>query len=297
MKPSPLLVFIFLLLTCAYVVSAQYETDIKVMIESQPQIARGGEHIKYTYSVRNDGPATAEGYLLGGSEQLIRYDSAKSSKGSCAIDQRGTWVLRCILGELAQNETATIEVSATVVDIDDLNTLCGNKEENIRNFLLRKDGGAQSKIAPLKEVTCRLSIVRVDASIKDTNDQNDRAYLNVKLLPSANKPPILKILSPKENEIFIKPAGQQVSRTISIEASDPDGKIIAVKVDCGIEKKDPYDDFELLIDGKRYGTLVSDSIRWLNPPIGKHTLQVVAWFAHTRDRELARSPLITVNVK
>ena len=54
------------------------------------------------------------------------------------------------------------------------------------------------------------------------------------------------------------------------------------------------DKYTVYIDGKYYHDVPSDTIYWLAPSPGTHTLEVVRTFA---DVELVRSATITVNIK
>ena len=252
------------MLMWALTISAQDKVDLQVKLESQPESARGGETIKYTYSIRNNGPTTAVNtVLIGSKENLLNYESATASKGNCTIDERDTWILRCRLGDLLPDQTVTVEVSAKVSDFDDLNFLTGNGS----------GGGGMSRNAPINEPTYPLSHVRVSSSNIDTNEENDFIDLMVKLFPSANKAPIVRILSPKDEAKLIRPAGLPITSTVTIEASDLDGKVVSVKVveplqdirPVGINEKGYIFEYE----GVRYSAPELEEYLKRNPPTDK----------------------------
>ena len=270
MKSLPLSVYLKGLLSCFYLlilsfvtvvtVRAQAETDLQVTIDSQPETARGGERIKYVYSIKNNGPSSTEAFLLGSNETMLEYVSATPIKGSCEINERDQYVLRCRIGDLSPGESATVEITALIRDIDDLRALgAGNG-----------NGSGTTNKSSIEEEPYPLSWVNVYSSIKDVNEQNDHVQLEVKLRPSANKPPIVKIISPKENEILVRPATSKISHTISIEASDPDGKIVAVKIEglmeVGFIGPDEKGNLSFEYEGVRYSAVELQAYLANHPP-------------------------------
>ena len=91
--------------------AAPLTADVSVTTSVSPSSAGPGERVTYTIVARNAGPARATAVVvttaLGSGLDFV---SVSSSAGSCS----GTTSVRCELGELAANASATITVVAVV---------------------------------------------------------------------------------------------------------------------------------------------------------------------------------------
>jgi len=207
-------------------VAAQSKVDIELTLQLSRDTARGGEEVAFTANIRNIGAAKATDVILlserYGSLSIV---SAETSLGKCvpgrdARDGR----FRCELGDISPGASATINGIIKVMDLDE-------PEDDRRRASAEAVPRAIFKYNPdAADDRVDLGSISVVADEPDDNRENNDADFRMKLLPSANRAPQVRILSPKNQGVLIRPSGSQSSYTVTIEASDVDGTVAEVRV-------------------------------------------------------------------
>lgn len=261
----------------------QRKTDLEVTVQTPAEPVRGGESFSYSVAVKNNGPAKAtEVYLMNSELDSGEIVSGLPDKGSCSLDDegRGSSKLRCKFGSLEPGESVKVTVTAKIHDFGGeeisrsfpdapFQRVLGNYGDNKPISPNSPDDGPAVEQRPIDD-RASLASVYISSDTEDVNQENDAAQVLVKLLPSKNAPPRVKVLSPKNEAVVVKRAKSPFKLTIEIEAFDPDGTVEKVVVRDPFHQARPFIEdgqYKFLYEGKKYtGKELDDYWKAVPPP-------------------------------
>lgn len=234
---------------------AQEKPDLEVSVQPASDTARGGEPFAYKISVKNNGPAKADDVrLLNQHLRSGEFLSTVPSQGSCEMvhPEDSTKLVRCHFGDMETGSVVTVDVSIKLFDLGDSSIpiekirspadrspVTPEKEATERSLRLSVEAVLAAQGKTLDDdgqdpLITKLSSIYVTGRIEDEHRENNHADVTVRVLPSRNAPPRVKVVSPSPDAVVIKRAGSPFRLEIEIEAFDPDGTIEKVLV------KDPF---------------------------------------------------------
>lgn len=250
---------------------AQTGHELEVSIIPSSTTARGGEHFNFKVIVKNRGDAKAVDVKIVVTDfRSGEFISVTPTAGTCSIERpRGENVkLRCVFGDLEAQAEAHADVSIKFFDRDEITV-----HPNARKL-------AEMLKADISEDSDELiATVLTGGRDIDRNRENDVAYLHLKLLPSRNLRPKVRIISPQPNSNFVKPLNGELTFTIRVEALDPDGKIEKVIVEDPFHTIRPVSiaengEFEFLYMGKTYSASELELHTRTSPPVENRAAKV-----------------------
>jgi len=208
----------------------QSKVDIEIKVEFSRDSVRGGEELPFTATVRNIGQERATDVILTTGEYgPLNIISGEPDLGKCVLGKGPHQdKFRCEFGNIGPGASATIR---GIIKIADWDVSTDPREIEAAKGLVEAMQRAypNSDTQPVDERS-NLGTFWVAPAEAEDNRDNNYADLKIKVLPSVNKAPQIKILSPKNEGTLIRPAGQPFSYAVSIEAGDIDGKVVAVTV-------------------------------------------------------------------
>jgi len=276
--------YVFLILLCTFVVNAsgQSKVDLELKVQTASETARGGESFSYLVTVGNRGTQKATDVVVANwPEDFVRIVSGTSSQGKCDFsDPDNKSRMHCEIGNLSPGETVTINFETKIGDFDypdpgGIGTGRGGglgepgKSEPPAVGLIPVQGKAKSDDSDSHKSSLGTLWLRADEESLDRN--NDHADILVKLLPSLNRAPQVRIVTPKDRETLIRPAGSQIDFVVNIEASDVDGRVVKVRVDDPVHCPRPVGmdekGYKFEYDGVVYSATELAEYLKKNPPL------------------------------
>ena len=244
------IVLLFIVSNCL----AQNKVDLELTVQSAAKTVRGGEKFAYTITVTNIGSAKATDVLLvQDNPKMIAFNTYVANRGKCEIKNNNPYYtkLKCSLDTLEVGETAIISVDVKLPDSGDASIT--EDKDSARDVNKKPlEDFADSMTAQLINQQNSIGDVRVSAKEPEENEENNRAEILVKLLPSKNIPPRVNILSPKESETVIHLSNKSSAVTFTIQTFDPDGAIERVEVNTQQLAGIGFKGNKYVIEGKEY---------------------------------------------
>ena len=206
-------------------------TDLEVVAKGTPESVQLPEKVTFSITVKNNGPdaATDAGAIMDQSRVGGYFVSATPTQGTCKALRTGVY---CKLGQLAGGESANIKL---VIDPT-------------------SDFGER----PYE------SEIRVAASEKDSNLDNNTTTGTVFVLKDPNEPPVVAFGTINHHELY--EPGETIH--LNATASDPDGSIMKV------EFFDRYSEPSLGVGASADAKTFTLSVNGL--PNGRHQIFAVA---------------------
>jgi uncharacterized repeat protein (TIGR01451 family) len=250
---------------------AQTGHELEVSIIPSSTTARGGEHFTYKVIVKNRGDEKAVDVKIVIQDfRSGEFISITPTAGTCSIERpRGENVkLRCVFGDLAAQAEAHADVSVKFFDRDEVTVHPSARK--LAEMLKAEVPDDPDEL---------IATVLAGGRDVDRNRENDVAYLHLKLLPSRNLRPKVRIISPQPDSTFVKRLNEGLSLTIRIEAVDSDGKIEKVIVEDPFHAIRPVSiaengEFEFLYMGKTYSASELELHARTSPPVENRAAKV-----------------------
>ncbi len=215
---------------------AKVELDLKIQAGSDT--ARGGETFSYSITASNLGTQPANDVIVINDElRSGKFVSGVPSQGTCEVAEiHYQSALRCYLGNLESGGSVLILVETklnefggespdTAVMVDDpwgddgsMSANKGTLEDISKPKTSEKGNSANDILYPLVWAY-------ISSEDKDEQEDNNRTYLAVRLLPSKNLPPRINIISPKADFVLTKAVNRKTELPIEFAVVDPDGSI------------------------------------------------------------------------
>ena len=204
----------------------RFVADVSVTAKPEPESVMEGRGVSFTFTIRNNGPATATGVTFRSyiDPELI---SLNQSQGVCRWEAHNIY---CNLGEIKNGASATITFHGQCA----WNFFYDDKPA--------KSGGMDA--TPL-----------VSSAEADPNYENNQLFVSASVVKDPNKAPVVQIISPTQDQLFVGPGA-----TIKIAASahDPDGSVDKVEFfdrgePIGLGTLREKDRYELSYENVSYG--------------------------------------------
>ncbi len=236
-----LCIIAFSLLFLCDSLNGQAKVDLDLKVQAGSDTARGGETFSYSITASNLGTKPAKDVILLNDElRLGKFISGVPSQGTCEVAEiHYQPALRCYLGNLDPGGSVLILVETKLNEFggefpdtagiandpwgDDSRVweIEGRLIENLKATIGERGNSANDLLS-------RLVSVVISSEDKDEQEDNNRTYIAVKLLPSKNLPPRINIISPKADFILTKPVNRKAELPIEFTVVDPDGSISKV---------------------------------------------------------------------
>jgi uncharacterized repeat protein (TIGR01451 family) len=274
-------VFVCLLFFSFESIGQSNRIDLQVKVQMATDTVRGGETLSYMITAGNIGSAKASNVIL--INDTIRAGEIVSgvpSIGNCELDgRRSEKLLRCELGEIEAGSSVTILVSAKIHDFGDVSET-GKSPSSPFEINRKLVNEAAKPLQVEREASDREPDEALGTSLasiwlsadggQEHNEENNRASILAKLLPSKNIPPRIKIISPKTDALIIRRARTPFKMTVEIEAFDPDGSIEKVVVRENSNTARPFVEdgqYKFHYEGKKYTAKGLEEFWAGNPPV------------------------------
>jgi uncharacterized repeat protein (TIGR01451 family) len=188
-------------------------TNVKVEASDSPDPVRAGNSLTYNLQARNiSSQAASSVILMHILPPNVDFVSATPTQGTCRLGASDLGLhdvpgfdnrVYCQLGSILPNTNVPVSIVVTPNE-------------------------GESTYPAQGEQFSSLSAIR--AFETDTDDADNSAALVTTVLPSLNAKPIISILSPSADQVFVSPVLSQISIPISISATDSDGTISQVSI-------------------------------------------------------------------
>lgn len=207
--------------------------DLVLSGKSEPEQVMEGRDIKFTFTITNKGPdsATSVSFASHVDPSLV---SINQSQGVCRWDAHNIY---CNLGEIRKDASATI-------------TFHGRASWNFFH-------GDQPGTSGGMDAT-----PQVESAEGDPDFENNRVFLSASVLKDPNKPPVVEIATPTQDQFFV---GPEPNVRILVNAYDPDGTISDVQI---------YNEKGLLGNAKPTDKNRFE-LTYEKAPFGRHLLQAI----------------------
>jgi uncharacterized repeat protein (TIGR01451 family) len=175
-----------------------FVADLDLTAKPEPEQVMEGRDIKFTFTITNKGPhsATSVSFASYVDPEMVTINQ---SQGVCRWEAHNIY---CNLGEILKDASATI-------------TFHGQSSWNFFNDdQPSKSGGMDA--TPL-----------VRAAEADPDYGNNQISVGASVVKDPNKPPIVSITSPSQDQLFV---GPEPDVKIVINAYDPDGAISELQI-------------------------------------------------------------------
>ena len=271
---------IFFLLVALPSAAAQSIADVQVTVTPPSNAVFGGESFNYTAIVRNAGSAKAiDVILLNDPIGIIDVKAASPSMGSCEMPTPGhRRTVRCMLGDIDPGGQVSVVFDATSIPFDDPTktpTFTPEEAESRKRAAASMLAAAQHisnagrQLPAIEDRRTTIAYVSAAGETADSIRENNDASVEIELRPSPNGAPLVRILSPKDQEKLSRPAKRRTDFTVKIQAFDPDGTVtkVVVKEDKYQAKPVPENGvYVFYYLGKKYTAQQLDDLWKSNPP-------------------------------